>query len=706
MKYDPSGNQLWNETWGGADADSGRGVAVDGSGNAYIAGRTGSFGAGFGDAFLVKYDPSGNLLWNETWGGAAYDYGNGVAVDGSGNAYVAGFTDSFGAGGYDAFLVKYDPSGNLLWNETWGGAAYDYGNGVAVDGSGNAYVAGYTDSFGASFDDAFLVKYDPSGNLLWNETWGGAAYDYGNGVAVDGSGNAYVAGYTDSFGASFDDAFLVKYDMPIIIINSPIDNQLFGTNAPTFDLTISGASVSATWYTIDGGLTNYTFIGTSGTIDQTAWDARPNGTVTIRFYVNDTLEYLNYNEVTVRKDILAPSITINSPIDNQLFGSSAPTFDLTIAENNLDTTWYTIDGGLTNYTFVGTSDTINQGAWNAKSNGTVTIRFYANDTLGNLYFNEVTVRKDISAPIITINSPIDNQLFGTNAPTFDLTISGASVDATWYTIDGGLTNYTFVGTSGTIDQTAWNAKSNGAVTIRFYANNTLGNLNYNEVTVRKDISAPIITINSPTPNQLFGNSAPTFDLTIAENNLDTTWYTIDGGLTNYTFVGTSGTIDQTAWDNLNDGQVTIRFYANDTFGRIGFQEVTIRKDVNAPIITINNPQDSDVIGETAPNFDISIVESNLDKTWYSLNGGANITFTGLTGTINQALWDALPEGNVIIRFYANDTLGRIRFQEVTVVKTISQPSPPGIPGYNILLLLGIVSTIAVIIVKKRLNRLN
>ncbi|GAH52652.1 unnamed protein product [marine sediment metagenome] len=138
-------------------------------------------------------------------------------------------------------------------------------------------------------------------------------------------------------------------------------------------------------------------------------------------------------------------------------------------------------------------------------------------------------------------------------------------------------------------------------------------------------------------------------------------------------------------------------------GNIEFAEVTIRKDVTAPIIAINNPQNSDVIGATAPNFDISIDELNLDKTWYSLNGGNNITFTGLTGTINQALWDALSEGNVIIRFYANDTLGRIGFQEVSVVKTISQPSPPGIPGYNILLLLGIVSTIAVIIVKKRLN---
>ena len=77
-----------------------------------------------------------------------------------------------------------------------------------------------------------------------------------------------------------------------------------------------------------------------------------------------------------------------------------------------------------------------------------------------------------------------------------------------------------------------------------------------------------------------------------------------------------------------------------------------------------------------------------------------------TGTINQALWDVLPEGNAIIRFYANDTLGSVGFQEVTVVKTTSQPPPPAIPGYNILFLLGIALTVAVIIVKRRLNHLN
>jgi len=90
--------------------------------------------------------------------------------------------------------------------------------------------------------------------------------------------------------------------------------------------------------------------------------------------------------------------------------------------------------------------------------------------------------------------------------------------------------------------------------------------------------------------------------------------------------------------------------------------------------------------------------------WYSLNGGNNITFTGFTGTINQTLWDALPEGNIIIKFYANDTLGRLGFQEVTVVKTISQSNPPGIPGYNVIILLGMISLIAAIIIRRKFNK--
>ncbi|MFX1323653.1 MAG: hypothetical protein ACFE8N_01765, partial [Promethearchaeota archaeon] len=321
----------------------------------------------------------------------------------------------------------------------------------------------------------------------------------------------------------------LKLNAPSITINNPTPYKLLNSTAPNYNVYIQDAN-DTYWYSIDGGITNITFL-TNGTIDQNEWDGQGNGTVTIVFYANNTLAEETSASVTVRKDKLAPSITINSPTPNQLIGSSAPTFDLTIVEGNLNTTWYTIDGGSTNYTFTGTSGTINQGAWTARPNGTVTIRFYANDTFGNSSFNEVVVLKDTQAPSITINSPTPNQLIGNSAPTFELTIVEGNLNTTWYTIDGGSTNYTFTGTSGTINQGAWTARPNGTVTIRFYANDTFGNSNFDEVVVLKDTQAPSITINSPTPNQLFGASAPTFDLTITEGNLNTTWYTIDGGST-------------------------------------------------------------------------------------------------------------------------------------------------------------------------------
>jgi len=110
--------------------------------------------------------------WNRTWGGGDYDTGYGVAVDSSGDVYLLGYTWSFGAGEYDMVLVKYDNSGMQQWNRTWGGDRDEHGYGVAVDSSSNAYIVGYTGSFGAGFYDMVLVKYDGNGVQQWNRTWG------------------------------------------------------------------------------------------------------------------------------------------------------------------------------------------------------------------------------------------------------------------------------------------------------------------------------------------------------------------------------------------------------------------------------------------------------------------------------------------------------------------------------------------------------
>ena len=158
--------------------------------------------------------PSTNSInkfeWNRTWGGSEHDRGHDIAVDNSGNIFITGDTQSFGVGGYDLILLKYNSSGTLLWNITWGGSEHEGGNGLAIDDMGNAFITGSTGSFEEG-QDVFLLKYDSSGNLLWNKTWGGSDEGYGYGISVDDSGNVFIIGETRSFGAGVYDVLLLKY---------------------------------------------------------------------------------------------------------------------------------------------------------------------------------------------------------------------------------------------------------------------------------------------------------------------------------------------------------------------------------------------------------------------------------------------------------------------------------------------------------------
>ena len=221
-----------------------------------------------------------------------------------------------------------------------------------------------------------------------------------------------------------------------------------------------------------------------------------------------------------------------------------------------------------------------------------------------------------------------------------------------------------------------------------------------------DITIPNLTIYEPINEEIYGVHAPEFNIEIKDSHLDKMWYKINNGATNIFFIS-NGTINQTLWNTIYEGNVIIRFYANDSVGNINFEEVTVKKDVTGPIITIQSPLSDEVFGINAPDFIVEISEVYLDTMWYTLDGGiTNYTIISFTGTINQIAWDNSPEGIVIIKFYANDTLGRKGFREVSVIKEISQPNPPGIPGYNLLFIVGIISVMVVIIIKRRVNHLN
>jgi len=524
-----------------------------------------------------------------------------------------------------------------------------------------------------------IHAYDNGLKNYWNNSVIGNYWDNYTDVDANDDGIGDIP-YTYILGTVGSQDYLPIWEdtddiAPIITIISPDLNQKFRFDAPLFNVSIIELYLNTSWYTLDGGATNRTFIGLTGQIDQSLWDALPNGTLTITFFINDSAGRIDSDSINIYKDIIGPNITLLSPTLNEILGKKAPRFNISIKDSDLDDLWYMLDNGIIstiNITASSLIGSIDQGLWDYFGDGGLTIKFYANDTLGNIGKKFLFITKDIQEPDVAINFPIDDDIFGADAPTFNVRITDDNLELMWYTLDGGLNNYTFTG-NGTINPAAWAALLDGLVTIVFYANDTAGNLESAEVNIIKDTQAPIIIVNSPIADDIFGTFAPNFNVRITDDSLNATWYTLDGGLNNYTFTG-NGTINPAAWAALLDGPVTITFYANDTFGRLGSAEVNIIKDTQAPIIIVNSPADDDLFGSSAPTFNVRITDGNLDSMWYTLDGGLNnYIFTG-NGTINPTAWAALLDGPVTITFYANDTFGHLESAEVNAIKDTQAPT--------------------------------
>ncbi|GAH00790.1 unnamed protein product, partial [marine sediment metagenome] len=269
--------------------------------------------------------------------------------------------------------------------------------------------------------------------------------------------------------------------LPIITIINPNSVQLFGNDTISYELNVLGNDIDYMWYTLNDGEKHF-FSETSGTLDQTAWDICGNGSVSIKFYANNSASNVASVEVSVFRDIFPPNLTIIHPFEGQLYGNNTFAFELSLLEGNLDRTWYCLNGGA-NYGFSGTSGFINQVAWDLCGNGTNIIRFYANDSLGNLKVDEVTVNKDFTLPIISIINPSLSQLFGNDTISYELNVLGNDIDYLWYTLNDGEKHF-FSETSGTLDQTAWDICGNGSISIKFYANNSAGEV-FEEIIVYK-----------------------------------------------------------------------------------------------------------------------------------------------------------------------------------------------------------------------------
>ena len=235
VKLDSSGNVLWTKTIGGSNDDEAISIIQSSDGGYVVAGETSSFGAGGWDIYVVKLDSSGNVQWTKTIGGSNDDEAKSIIQSNDGGYVVVGRTWSFGAGyGYDFYVVKLDSWGNVVWTKTIGGGDSDDANSVIQSSDGGYVVAGSTRSFTEDVN-IYVVKLDSSGNVVWTKTIGGSSNDVALSIIQSSDGDYVLAGYTTSFGAGGEDFYVVKMDANgNVCFSQNITNYSVSSNVGSF----------------------------------------------------------------------------------------------------------------------------------------------------------------------------------------------------------------------------------------------------------------------------------------------------------------------------------------------------------------------------------------------------------------------------------------------------------------------------------------
>ena len=204
-------NALWTKTYGGTGGEEARSLVATSDGGYALAGYTESYSAGGSDAWLVKTAANGTAQWSKAYGETGNDLAFSVVETVDGGYAIAGQTYSY-ASDYDFWLVKTDANGNAQWDKTYEGAGYDVAYSLVATSDGGYALAGTTLNY-VGVGDFWLVKTDANGNEQWNKTYGGTYTDEAYSLVETSDGGYALTGYTTSFGAGSEDFWLVKTDM-------------------------------------------------------------------------------------------------------------------------------------------------------------------------------------------------------------------------------------------------------------------------------------------------------------------------------------------------------------------------------------------------------------------------------------------------------------------------------------------------------------
>ena len=330
----------------------------------------------------------------------------------------------------------------------------------------------------------FLEAYSNYNNLTWNHIEGNA-----RGIEMFSNSNNNLIYGNEVLKSDEEGFYMIDCIGNWLIRNVIANNTADGIYLSNCNDTVIhhnffiGNSPNA----LDNGINNHWSLGTSGNYwdDYSGVDAEADGIGDTPYVISGTAgaqdDYPIYDD-------RAPLITFNLPL-NGTYLDSRPSIEIIATDPNLDSIWYEVNNQKV-FLSSGVSIQLDEDIWTGLPDGSFIIKIFANDLIGHVNDTfSVLLYKDTSAPIITINTPIENQEFGSEVPSFDIIVNDLSLDKIWYSIvNDGPTKHMILSTSGAIDESTWDSLEDGLITIRFYANDTLGHENYVELTVIKDTS--------------------------------------------------------------------------------------------------------------------------------------------------------------------------------------------------------------------------